>query len=302
MIQYLDAVLRQMLVDEIPALALPDQIGFAPPDQDWRTLVHQGTDVLVNVYLVDLRDNRRLRSNGTVRTVVNQQVYDEPAPRRMDCHYLISAWSPAAAAMDPVLDEHAMLGAVAAAFADRDHLVPSEVFAPGPLPAGFPTEIAGWELPVTLMPVEGFLKLAEFWGTMGDGYRWKPVIHVVVTLPLVMAPQPSGPVVTTMFTDVRRTGDLSGEATFDIGGHVLDTLHPQPDGSPTPLAGAWIQLLTLAGVRRGVVRSDDAGQFVFTGLPGGSWRLRASTSDPALGVRQRDVTVPSPSGEYDLLF
>ncbi len=162
MIQYLDAVLRQMLIDEVPALALPDHIGFAPPDQVWRTQVHQGTDLVLNVYLIDLRDNRRLRSNGTVLEVSMGQSAQQPAPRRMDCHYLISAWSPAAAAMEPTLDEHGLLGAVAAAFADRDHLVPRDVFSPGPLPATFPVAIADWELPVTLMPVEGFPKLAEF--------------------------------------------------------------------------------------------------------------------------------------------
>ncbi len=138
---------------------------------------------------------------------------------------------------------------------------------------------------------------------MGDGYRWKPVVHVVVTLPLIAVSLPSGPMVTTVFTDVRQTGvPASSEVRFDIGGHVHDTIHPQPDGSPTPLIGAWVQLLTPAGIRRAMTRTDALGQFVFTGLPGGVWRLRATTNDPTLGTRQRDVTVPSPGGEYDLLF
>jgi len=53
------------------------------------------------------------------------------------------------------------------------------------LPAGFPWVLADAALAMTVLPGEGFLKLAEFWGTMGVGYRWKPAVYLVATLPVI---------------------------------------------------------------------------------------------------------------------
>jgi hypothetical protein len=68
----------------------PEPVRFQPPDDDWRTAVTnlqvngQPANAL-NVYLVDLRENRELRSNERRRSVTNGIVSDEPAPTRIDC-------------------------------------------------------------------------------------------------------------------------------------------------------------------------------------------------------------------------
>ena len=61
----------------------------------------------LNVYLVDLRENRQLRSNERVREAKRHRQRNTSA-RRVDCHYLITAWSPAVItpAVEPTLDEH----------------------------------------------------------------------------------------------------------------------------------------------------------------------------------------------------
>ncbi|MBK9052308.1 MAG: hypothetical protein IPL78_15805 [Chloroflexi bacterium] len=57
-----------------------------------------------------------------------------------------------------------------------------------------------------MLPGEGFAKLAEFWGTMGISQRWKPGIHLIVTIPVLLLTEFAGPMVTTRITEYRRTG------------------------------------------------------------------------------------------------
>ena len=62
------------------------------------------------------------------------------------------------------------------------------------------------ELPTSILPVEGFPKLPEFWGTMGVNHRWKPAVYLVVTLPVVLPTEVAGPMVTTRISEYRQTG------------------------------------------------------------------------------------------------
>ena len=80
---------------------------------------------------MDLRENRKLRTNERERTYVGSDVYETPPPRRVDCHYLISAWSPVLVTpgIDPTFDEHALLAEVARVLGQRDVLDPAR-FAP----------------------------------------------------------------------------------------------------------------------------------------------------------------------------
>ena len=105
MIDHLDTLLHRLFRDSIAELTSDAQVRFQPPDEDWRALVPTITDAAgnpansLNVYLADLRENRKLRSNARERTVVDREVFETPPARRVDCHYLISAWSPVAASI-----------------------------------------------------------------------------------------------------------------------------------------------------------------------------------------------------------
>ncbi|MBL8298420.1 MAG: DUF4255 domain-containing protein [Rhodanobacteraceae bacterium] len=311
MLSHIDNLLRQLLIAGIDEIADESQVRFQPPDQDWRTYVGTLTVLglpanALNVYLVDVRENRKLRSNERVRQRVpgaDGMVREVPAPRRVDCHYLISAWSPATVtpAVEPTLDEHALLYKAIVALDRAEPLVPRKVYAPSPLPAGFPLAIADDELPTTLLPVEGYAKLAEFWGTMGEDHRLRPVIHLVLTVPLLYEPQPMGGMVTTRYAVLRpRDSSDPGDVLVEIGGRVVDSTHPLPDGSPSPLPGAWVTIETMLGKRLQLTRCDAFGRYTFATLRDGDYRLRASTE--TLGQVVRDIHLPSPSGEYDLSF
>src|SRR5689334_3245941 len=105
MLNLLDNLLRAILMDGVPALqevqqgqppaaVSEDQVRFEPPDDQWRNYVRNTIQRnAFNVYLIDLRENRKLRSNERVRTFDQGFVYETPIPVRLDCHYLISAYS-----------------------------------------------------------------------------------------------------------------------------------------------------------------------------------------------------------------
>src|SRR6266498_3376631 len=118
MIGSLDSVLAHLLKARVsllrsgtPPTVVDGQVSFQPPDDtDWMGhLSGLGTRRALNVYLVDLRENRKLRSNERVRTVENGIVADEPVPARLDCHYLVTAWSPATEGQGRTAEEHELL-------------------------------------------------------------------------------------------------------------------------------------------------------------------------------------------------
>ena len=120
MIEHVDTILRQLLLTEVPALrpapntpATADQVRFQPPDEAWRgelkNIVVNTTPVnALNVYLLDLREARRLRSNERVVEQRNGVDMREPAPFRVECHYLVTAWSPVeeTPSLEPTPDRH----------------------------------------------------------------------------------------------------------------------------------------------------------------------------------------------------
>lgn len=77
MLILLDELLRKILMDCVsrlrevrpgqpPASVTEDQVRFEPPDSQWRTSLGTLRRNALNVYLVDLRENRKLRSNMRV--------------------------------------------------------------------------------------------------------------------------------------------------------------------------------------------------------------------------------------------
>lgn len=296
----LDAValtLRELLLSEVPGITNPVQVRFQPPDEDWRTYVKTlavgGNPVnSLNVYMVDMRENRRLRSNERTRSYNEWDTPEIAAPRRVDCHYLISAWSPAdiTPALEPTLDEHGLLYWTARALSEHDPIIPAEIFAPAPPPPLVADEI----LPIKLLPVEGFPKLAEFWGTMGEKHRLKPCVYFVVTVPIIPDPSATGPIVTTVLADMRQGRVASSaEVLAVIGGLVRD----QATGDAIP--GAWVELLTTGNVRLQLTKTDGDGRFRFAFVPPGPYSLRASTT--TAGPVALAIEIPSPSGNYELV-
>lgn len=305
MIDHLDTLLHRLFRNSIAELTADAQVRFQPPDEDWRALVPGITDGAgnpgnsLNVYLIDLRENRKLRTNERARMVQGADIFEVPPARRVDCHYLISAWSPVTVsiAIDPTIDEHALLAEAARVLGAHDELDPVAIYALSNPPQSPPPAIAEERFPLTLLPVEGFPKYAEFWGTMGDKNRWKPCIYSVITVALREQPLRAGPMVTTTFTrTLVRDNPATGNTRIHIGGTVYDSAVP-----PQPVPLAWVELLTPANLRVTFTRADAQGRFVLADVAAGAWQLRASAAP--LGVSPlRAIAVPEPTGNYDIPF
>jgi hypothetical protein len=309
MIDHVDNMIRHLLLDRIDELTSELQVRFQPPDENWLSYVSTLTDSggapvnAVNVYLFDARENVKLRSNAVTRTPVDGFVHQSFTPRRLDCHYLVTAWSPATVTppVEPTLDEHALLYKLASLFMNNSVLVASEVYG-GALPPGFPAELERAEIPLTVAAPEGFPKNAEFWGTMGNNHRWRPALQLVVTLPVLDHAVKTSAVVTTRIVAYRVGGSPIGpDVRIQIGGWVRDaTQPPLPDGSAPPVAGAFVAIETAAGIRLRATQTAANGSFTFGELSPGSFVLRAAA--PLHSETSRTIDVPSPSGDYDLLF
>jgi hypothetical protein len=293
MIDHLDNLLRHLFLARISELTSEDQIRFQPPDQDWRTHVATLSGNALNVYLLTLSENLKLRSNERLRDVQSGEVRETPAPRRLDCHYLITAWSPAAVSpmIEPTVDEHALLYKVTVALVNAEPLIPRRVYDPNPLPANFPAAIADAELPTLVMAPEVSPRMGEFWSTVD--FRWKPGVHLVVTLPLLLETQVTGPMVTTSITEYRQTGGTEpAEVWIRIGGTVVT-------GTPQhPVAGAWVQLETPGGTPLATVTAGDDGRFIFDALGAGPYALRVRAA--GFTEAKKNIQVPSATGGYDV--
>lgn len=304
MLDRLDILLRDLFVAQIPVLTSDTQVTFQPPDAALHTDVINIGKMVLDVYLVDLRENRQLRMNERTRSVSNGVVYTEPQPTQVDCHYLISAWSPTlpSPGVEPTIDEHALLYSATSVLEQNMPLNPSRVYAPGaPALLLWPQRFRDMDMWTITLPPSGFATVSDFWHAMGIDSRWKPCVYLVITLPVAMDKVQDAPMVTTRITDYQQDGVATTvETLIQIGAAVLDSTHPLPSGDPSPVEGAWVQLETMLGVVVQQSTTDSDGQFTFEFLTAGNYQLRAGAV--GLGVKLRAVTVPSETGEYDLVF
>jgi hypothetical protein len=305
MIHLLDILMRDVFLEKVDQLSDSAQVGFQPPDESWRNYVSgltirsgQPSNAL-NVYLVELRENRKLRSNERIRRIENGVVTEKPIPDRIDCHYLISAWSPATVTplIESTLDEHALLYDIAGVLFRTKSFNPNSVYPANSTPLNsWPEPFRNFNLPIVVVSVEGFNKLAEFWSGMGRGALWKPVIYLVVTLPVELIKEISGPMVTTRITEYG-PGDNSekAEVWIQIGGTVTDR-------NGNPAGGAWVRLQTPTGepLQTATTKEEERerGRFTFSQLKAGAYQLRVRLKGHTQATK--DIQVPSITGNYDV--
>ncbi len=125
-----DFLVRQNVAPDGGGATPAGRIVLGPPDRAFATGVAQGQTA--NVYLADIRENRRLRTNERFRespgTGPGQLAVETMYPAWVDAHYLITAWDTAADQSTRALKEHEVLANVSAALLAGDPFTPREVY------------------------------------------------------------------------------------------------------------------------------------------------------------------------------
>lgn len=235
------------------------RVRLGPPDRDFVSSLPRG--LTVNVYLADVRENRKLRSNERLlQRPTPDRVLSDPLAREtlaaswVDAHYLISAWDTSTNQSIRALKEQEVIAKISGALLEGDPFNPQLIYD-RQNPADeieinrWPADSRNQGLPYQVMPPDGFPKLSEFWTTMGTGSPWKPVVYLVGSVPVPVAPSFEYPLVTTMRSSVGQTKNAPGRQLipgterdwFQIGGRVsrLDT---PLERLLTPLEGVRVRL------------------------------------------------------------
>lgn len=307
MIDALDRILLDLIQSRVAALKGTTQVGFGPPDDKWFNEVVAATEERLNIYLYDVRENLKQRSNERVRKPQDGWYSITRTPPKIDCMYLLTAWSPVkiTPTIEPSLDEHLILYSVLQVLMRNQSLIPAQVYKPGVnIPSGndlssVPALLRKEELPMrAVLPDASMRDPGYFWSSMKG--IWRPAIQLTITLPVFLIEPPvESPMVTTISADYRDWEEpLTSEVWLSIGGQVTI-------GTPAQLIkGAYVQIKGIAppevqAVERHVITRAD-GRFLFSHLRRGRYRLRAVAS--GVGDVGRDVELPSETGEYDLRF
>jgi Pvc16 N-terminal domain len=201
MLHLLDDSLEAFLRASVPLPRREVDVSFDAPDRDWSARVSRPT---VNLYLWDVRRNKDQREAGVemVQGENGRPLRRPPLPR-VDCRYLVTAWT------SDVRDEHSLLGATLAAL-----LVHPEVeskYLQGPY--------AGVK-PVPTIEVAGTdgQDNSDFWSALGG--QLKPGLDLLVTATVDAASLvAAGPPVFRYAVTTRRadTGARTSERRFVAG-------------------------------------------------------------------------------------
>jgi hypothetical protein len=304
MIDPINEILRDLIQSRVPLLAGQTQVGFEPPNDDWRQKVQ--TEDRLNLYLYAIRENLKYRTTERTRIYENGWYREIRPPVRLDCHYLVTAWSHATfvpPGSEPTRIEHQLLSKVLHVLLINRPLEPSLVYGPGVvIPSGnsinnVPPPLRDDRLPLDAAYPEGLRDQGDFWSTMKT--PWRPSIELVVTVPaLLKQDEDEVPMVTGVMGQYLPAGAAAAEVWATIGGTVV------VGNAAVPVGGAWVQIVGLAPPEVTAVDlrtvSQPDGRFLFERLRPGHYHLRAVAT--GVGDIGRDIDLPSETGEYDLQF
>ena len=281
MFNLLDDTIRALL-DAVPPGALPDtlfgdaDISFQTPEKGFAP--KQG-DLAINLFFYEVKENRDLREPAPIRDA-SQPGVRRRAPLRVDCAYMVTAWSNITN-QDNVKNAHQLLGE-AFKWLSRFPVVPEQFVQAGGLTGQL------YEPPTMVAQMDGAKSAGEFWSALGIPPR--PYFNLIVTICMDLDLAVEDAIVTTISSTYQGNDPDGAEARMMVGGTVRNV---QGD----PVADAWVRLEP-----QGETQVTDAqGRFIFERVVRGqpvTLRTRAQ------GYQEKSRTfaeVPSLTGEYDLV-
>jgi hypothetical protein len=172
MLDDLDRSLRALLFDELPRVverieADGFDISFDVPNRENTARLTRPT---LNLFLFHIQENRDLRPGPWQSVRLNGDVRDERPPVRLECHYLVTAWS------NEVDDEHRLLTGAARAFF-RNPVLP-EAIAEGSLAE------TDFDLPLMVAQPAQLKDIVDIWSVLDNDLRPSVRLNVIVPLEL----------------------------------------------------------------------------------------------------------------------
>ncbi len=246
----LDASLAALLADgAAPQEVRTADVSFAVPDKDFAP-----AQATMNLFLHEVQENRALRDVAPILQQVPAGGWEsERPPLRVDCTYLITAWSPKTGAVRAA-EEHRLLGR-ALLWLGRFPVLPDQ-YAQGALK----TPPQPYPLATTVAQTREGQSMGEFWTALGIAPR--PAFSLTVTIAL--QPYPETESFPALSAIQLRTGLLDAP---ELHGRVLDN----------QLAGVPGAAVTLVEASR-TVTADALGEFAFTAVPFGSYTLAVTSA------------------------
>ncbi|NEP00808.1 MAG: DUF4255 domain-containing protein [Symploca sp. SIO2E9] len=185
MIHDLDKTLEELLKGELPPELISSvNISFATPDKDF------SVKPAINLFLYDVRENLELRDTTWSTERTNGRATKRRNPVRVDCSYLITAWSALTGTGNgqrPEQEEHRWLGEVMKVLL-RHRIIPAAVLQ---------ESLRGMEPPIRAVSLSqsNLQSLGEFWQAMGGKPR--AALNYTVTMAVeVDEPVEAGTLVT----------------------------------------------------------------------------------------------------------
>ena len=218
----LDDTLRALLTSIAPSAPVElrnADISFSTPDQTFTP----ARDTL-NVFLYGVSENRQMRDPAPIIERSNGQYERRRPPIRVDCAYLVTAWSTATGDVK-IAREHRLLG-LALAWLNRFPLIPP-AFLQGSLTN------QPFDPPTVVAQMDHQEHVGEFWSALGVSPR--PAFTLIATIALELDAQIEGPPVVTSelrFEQMDIVGSVAGHHLPDRRHHPRRR-HPR-SGSQRP--------------------------------------------------------------------
>jgi hypothetical protein len=183
MLNELDLSLRALLIDDLPRVierieADGFDVRFDVPNREFRSRLTKPT---LSLYLYNIQENSDMRGQPWRASRTNGSVSTRRPPVRLDCTYMVTAWS------NEVEDEHRLLtGAARVLF--RHPILPESVLQ-GSLADGI-------DIQTEVAQPENFKDVVDIWSVLDNDLH--PSVRVTVTVPLELDVEYTNPPVRSL--------------------------------------------------------------------------------------------------------
>jgi hypothetical protein len=245
----LDATLKAVFADAAaPGDLRNADVGFDTPDKDY-----QPAQATINLFLHEVAENRALRDEARVLERTNGTYTSRLPSLRLDCTYLVTAWSSQAAGLK-AQEEHHLLG-LALIWLSRFPQI-DDRFLQGTLK----TPAQPYPLSTVVAQTKEGQPMGHFWSALGVPPR--PAFSLTVTI------------TADPFDQVEEFGvvkhiDIQSTSIQDpsLSGRILDQ-------TLTAVPGATVTVVESGGQQT----SGPDGGFAFTGLQFGAYTIRVQVA------------------------